>query len=136
MSTARPSNAARVTDPTEEVSQRFTKGMRLLKQEEFDRVFAAKLYQADGTLVINATGNDLDRTRLGLAISKKTGKATVRNRWKRLIREAFRLKRTELPVGLDLVVRPKRDAEPDFAAVQASLVRLSQRLARRVREAS
>jgi ribonuclease P protein component len=110
--------------------------MRLLKQEEFDRVFAAKLYQADGVLVVNAAANGLGRTRLGLAISKKAGKANVRNLWKRLIREAFRLQRMELPMGLDLVVRPKRDAKPEFAAVRESLKRLAWRLSRRLQEAS
>jgi ribonuclease P protein component len=122
--------------PTDDPSHRFTKAMRLLKQEEFDRVFAAKLYQADGVLVVNATANDLGRTRLGLAVSKKAGKANVRNRWKRLIRESFRLQRTELPVGIDLVVRPKKDAQPDFAAVRGSLKKLAWRLARRLEEAS
>ena len=125
-----------MTETPHDASRRFTKEMRLRTQAEFDRVFATKLYQADGVLVINAARNELGRTRLGLAVSKKAGKATVRNRWKRLIREAFRLQRAELPVGLDLVARPKRDAEPDFAAVQESLKRLAWRLARKTKEAS
>lgn len=117
-------------------SRRFTKAMRLLTKAEFDRVFAGKTYQADGTLVINAAANGLGRTRLGLSISKKTGNAVVRNRWKRLIREAFRLQRVDLPIGLDLVVRPKKDAAPDHERIRDSLRRLTERLARRLPEGS
>ena len=37
----------------------------------------------------------------------------VRNRWKRCIREAFRLSREELPGGVDLIVIPRPDAVPE-----------------------
>ena len=59
-------------------------------------------------LVINGSTNELTYSRLGLSVSRKVGNAVARNRWKRLIREAFRLSCAELPVGLDLVVRPQR----------------------------
>jgi ribonuclease P protein component len=49
-------------------------------------------------------GNEMDRARLGLAISKKhCRRATGRNRLKRLVRESFRQHAAELK-GLDIVV--------------------------------
>jgi ribonuclease P protein component len=102
--------------------------LRLKSTAEFDQVFAAKIYVADGTLVINAKRNTLGMTRLGLSVSRKHGNAVVRNRWKRLIREAFRHIRAELPTGLDLVIRPKREAIPNYVTILQSLPRLVQRL--------
>jgi ribonuclease P protein component len=43
-------------------------------------------------------------SRLGLSIGRKTGNAVVRNRWKRVIREAFRLNRHRLLEDWDLVI--------------------------------
>lgn len=114
------------------MSQSFPKSAHLLKPAEFERVFASAVYASDGTLVINAASNDLGQTRLGLSISRKFGSAVVRNRWKRLIREAFRKSLQELPRGLDLVVRPKRGAEPVYADVAASLSKLVARVAKRL----
>jgi ribonuclease P protein component len=114
------------------MSQHFPKSAHLRKPAEFDRVYESKTYASDDVLVINAAANDLGLTRLGLSVSRKVGPAVVRNRWKRLIREAFRKALSELPPGLDLVVRPKRGAEPAYAGIAAALPRLANRLAKRV----
>jgi len=46
-----------------------------------------------------------DQVRLGMAVSRRVGKAVVRNKIKRRVRECFRLKlRTLLPPGTGLVV--------------------------------
>jgi ribonuclease P protein component len=108
--------------------QRFPKSVRIRRQAEFDMVYRGNVFAADDVLVIRALRNDLGLTRIGLSVSRKVGNAAVRNRWKRLIREAFRRQRLDLPVGMDLVVRPKKGASCDYESVYRSLGRLAVRL--------
>ena len=117
------------------IDNRFPKEMRLRKQAEFDRAYKARLFAADDVLIVNGCASGLSHPRLGLSLSRKVGNAVTRNRWKRLIREAFRLSK-ELPPGLDLVVRPQKGAEPDFQAIARSLPALAQRIERKLRRES
>jgi ribonuclease P protein component len=112
--------------------QRFPPERRVRRQADFDRVYGGKVYAADDVLVMNACANGLAHSRLGLSVSRKVGNAVMRNRWKRRIREAFRLERAALPQGIDFVVRPRRGAEPDFAAIRRSLPQLARRVAKRI----
>lgn len=112
--------------------QSFGRHLRLRTPAEFDRVYKAKVYAADDCLVINACASDLGHPRLGLSLSKKVGNAVVRNRWKRLIREAFRLEQGLLPGGIDLVIRPQKGAAPDLDAIRRSLPSLARRVAKRL----
>ena len=82
-------------------------------------------------LLVYGLPNELPHSRLGLSVSRKVGNAVKRVRWKRLIREAFRRNRDEIPRKLDLIVIPRRGIEPEYAAVRKSLIALSQRLVRR-----
>jgi ribonuclease P protein component len=109
----------------------FPRSRRLLKAAEFDRVFRARRSQSDGVIVLYACENSLPMSRLGLVVSRKCGNAAMRNRWKRCIREAFRLAQLELPAGFDLVVLPRVGATPTMPSVRQSLRRLADRLARR-----
>jgi ribonuclease P protein component len=110
------------------MTQRFPKSARLRTQFEFDAVYNGDAFAADDVLVIKAIRNGTEVTRLGLSVGKKVGNAVVRNHWKRRIREAFRIQRSDLPAGLDLVVRPKRGAACDYAPIHRSIGRLAQRL--------
>lgn len=50
--------------------------------------------------------------RLGLAVTKKTGCAVIRNRVKRVVREFFRRNQTIIRDGFDMVIVPKRTLQP------------------------
>ena len=117
------------------MSQIFPKSLRLLRPAQFRRVYNRNLVVSDAVLVLRGCENGLDRSRLGLTVSRKVGNAVVRNRWKRVLREAFRRSQTELPVGLDLIASPRRGAQPDAAAVAKSLPQLTRRIAGRIARA-
>jgi ribonuclease P protein component len=106
---------------------RFSKRMRLLRPSDFERVFAAKRSVSDASIVLYGAPNELDHPRLGLVVSRRVGGATQRNRWKRLLREAFRQVRAELP-PLDLVCVVRSTAPPTLASLRATFLRLANRI--------
>jgi len=111
---------------------KFGKHSRLRTQNDFARVYQQNVYSADETLVVQGRLNDVRRPRLGLSVSRAVGNAVLRARWKRLIREAFRLQQHSLPQNLDIVVRPRKGATPEFASIKKSLAFNSKRIAKRV----
>lgn len=114
----------------DEPSERFPKSRRVVRQRDFDRTFKSGRVIADSVLVVHATKNELVRYRLGISISRKVGNAVVRNRWKRLIREAFRKLPADLNPNFDLVIRPRKGAVADHLAISQSLLRCIRKLSR------
>lgn len=55
-------------------------------------------------LVLYMLPNQSSSNRIGFAAGKKLGNAVVRNRVKRMMREAFRLNREKLPDGYDFIL--------------------------------
>ena len=113
-------------------SQRFRGEHRLRSSADFQRVFQRRRSAGDSFLVVYGCENGLSHPRLGLSVSRKVGNAVTRNRWKRLLREAFRLQLAQLPPGVDLVIVPRADAQPALAPLMASLVQLARRVADRL----
>jgi len=114
---------------------RFPKRYRMRTMADFRRVFQHRCAARQGPLLVLAAPNGLEHPRLGVSVSRKLGKAVVRNRWKRLIREAFRLSRQQLPEGIDLLVLPRDNAPPALKELLVLLPRLAHRAARKLKKA-
>ena len=79
---------------------------RIQTSGEFERVKRhGKRYRTD-CLRINYLPTDREFSRLGLVVSRRHGNAVARNRIKRLMREAFRQVKHDLPAVFDIVLLP------------------------------
>jgi ribonuclease P protein component len=86
----------------------FGAGARLKDGEDFSRIFAQGKKIVGRSLILWHRIDPSERgPKLGLSVSSKVGGAVRRNRLKRLIRETFRLRRSKLPAGLQLVAYPR-----------------------------
>jgi ribonuclease P protein component len=110
----------------------FRPAEHLRRPADFRRVYERRLSASDNCLLVYACENGLTYLRLGLSVSRKVGAATRRNRLRRLYREAFRLTRSQMPVGLDLVVIPRSSLEPSLEEIKLSLVQLVNEIARKL----
>jgi ribonuclease P protein component len=112
---------------------RFRPHERIKDPADFRRAFDRKRSVSDAVLIVYGVENELDHPRLGVSVSRKRiRKANDRNYVKRLIREAFRLNKSDLPAGVDLIVL-SRGPKPTFEAVNASLPALARDAARRLK---
>lgn len=106
---------------------RFTHADRLHGRRAFSAVFDAKVRKNAGPLLLFTKPNGLPHHRLGLSVGRRVGKAVVRSRVKRLVREAFRLTRHTWPTlagpdgGLDIVVAVRPHDAMDLETVQRHL---------------
>ena len=111
----------------------FPKHVRLLKSSDFERVFAARNSVGNSSFALFGSPNELKLPRLGITASRRIGNAVARNRWKRLVREAFRLSQHELP-AVDLVCVVRGPEPPELKQFVAMLAGMAWRIDRRARK--
>jgi ribonuclease P protein component len=114
--------------------QGFPPALRIRSGRDFDRAFREGASAGDDRLVVHARPNGGPHPRLGLAVGKGVGGAVVRNRVKRLLREAFRRSRGSLPPAHDLVVVAKPGGSGPWTLEEAerSLLGLAAKAAERL----
>jgi ribonuclease P protein component len=113
----------RKKDSSPLITNRFPQRLKLKKRAEFQKIFRQKQRAVGRLICVDWRISGLEDTRLGITASRHFGPSHERNRFKRLVREAFRLSRVELPSGLDLNIVPRQHARTAaMAAIRAELV--------------
>ena len=104
---------------------RFSSSLKL--NHIFQRLYHTKGV-ADGYLVLYARKNRTEGNRVGVTVSKKLGKAHIRNRVRRRIREVYRLNETQFLPGWDIVVVARtRAVDAEFSLLTKSYLSLAKK---------
>ena len=95
----------------------------------FRRLYSRGKSAVNPCLALYCRKNNLGYTRLGITVGVKLGKAVVRNRTRRRIREAYRLHEDRFLPGYDLVVVARVKAgHSRYREIERSLLSLAGKL--------
>ena len=106
------------------MSNTFPKSRQLHGPAAFRRVYDGRIREWRGPITIYSMPNSLPYYRLGLSLPRAVGTNVVRNRIKRLLREAFRVMRFEGEIGYDLVIAVRKHELMPFIKYQQILSEL------------
>jgi ribonuclease P protein component len=119
-----PSNTARG-------AYTFPQSSRILRSADFRLVYDHGFRVSGRLFAAFCRAREIDpadagaMARLGLTVPRAVGKAVVRNRIKRRLREVFRLHRAKIAPQWDIVLNPRRAAlEAEFAEIERELGRV------------
>ena len=101
---------------------------RLRKNRDFQAIYKEKNSVAAGAVVLYSKDTKGSVPKVGFSVSKKTGNAVIRNRCRRLMREAVRLHINELDPGKEYIFIGRRSlAKADFVQVERDVLRALKR---------
>ena len=92
---------------------------RIQERNRFQEIRSQGRCWSDPLLVLCALPNNLPHSRFGFSVSRRIGKAVVRNRVRRRLREAIRLRMHFVAPGWDVVLIARRpSAQADYAQLE------------------
>ena len=95
----------------------------------FRRLYSKGKSAVSPSLAVYVRPNHHRRSRLGLTVGTKVGKAVRRNKVRRRIREAYRIHEDRMVPGFDMVVVARsRSAYAPYAEIERDLLRLLDKL--------
>jgi ribonuclease P protein component len=108
---------------------RFLKSERLKKSKEFKGVFQQCRKLEDGQLAMYVQFHeDVALRKFGVSLSRALGKAYLRNRLKRRLREIYRVEKENFRRGYQLILVPRRgSASRTFSELRQSFLTLATR---------
>jgi ribonuclease P protein component len=102
------------------------RGKTLRKNSEFTTVYTQGRTWAGALIVLKALPNDLEWNRYGIVAGKRVGKAVVRNRVKRQLREVVRSTPTRQGWDIVLIARA-RAASASYSELDVAVNRVLRR---------
>lgn len=101
------------------------KNESLRNNRDFRKVYDKGKSFANKYLVMFYTKNNLNYNRVGFSISKKLGKAVVRNKVKRRMKESYRLNSHRFKKGYDIVFLARITAKLiDYDKIESAVLHL------------
>ena len=98
---------------------------RLKRKSDFGRAYSKGRSYVTDLIVVYVLPIGGGTTRAGFSVSKKVGKSVVRNRVKRLLREAVRESLPDIADGYDLViVARKKSVGVGLSEIRAAFARI------------
>ncbi len=101
-------------------------GEHITKPEQYALVYTKGSSWVNSLVVMKALPNGLTLSRYGLSVGKRVGKAVVRNKIKRLLREILRLASLEPGWDIVFIARPAV-AKADYANLKRAIESLLSR---------
>ncbi|MEW5803818.1 MAG: ribonuclease P protein component [bacterium] len=97
----------------------------LKKRRDFKQAFCLGKKIEDKYFQIIFADNEIKSTRMSVILGRKFGKATVRNKIRRRIKEIYRLNQEKFPSHTDYLIKPKGSVKDiSFCELQDSLLHL------------